>query len=137
VTRRATVAALAALVVIPAARASAAETRAPGYPTGTFLTRITVGDLARAGLSPDDAHSETLTFTRDGTWRAVWFQPSVRGQPPEHGRYRLTGDRLRMLGTPDTVRWRYEDGRITFTIVHVPDALARLTYRAHPWRRVS
>ena len=105
-------------------------------PTGTFLTKITRQDLVRAGLDPFDAHWETVTFTKDGRWRSVWFHPTVRDQPPEHGRYRVTGGVLRVLGTPDSVRWRFGQDRLTFEIVHVPDALARLIYTAHPWQRV-
>ena len=28
------------------------------------------------------------------------------------------------------------DGALTFTVVHVPDRLARLCYTAHPWRKI-
>jgi hypothetical protein len=35
------------------------------------------------------------------------------------------------------VRWRYVGRSLTFTIVHVPDRLARLVYTAHPWRKIG
>jgi hypothetical protein len=108
----------------------------PGPPPGTYLTKITAADLYRAGLPIEDAHWDALTLRADGTWRDVWFHPRVADQPPATGRYVVTGDRMRMLGTPDLVRWHYANGALTFSIVHVPDQLARLGYTAHPWIKI-
>ena len=108
----------------------------PGPPPGTYLTKITPADLVRAGLPSEDAHWETLTLRADGTWRDVWFHPRAADQQPEEGRYVITGDRMRILGTPDLVRWRYANGALTFTVVHVPDRLARLVYTAHAWTKI-
>jgi hypothetical protein len=126
----ATVAALA--FAVSAGAAAPAE----HFPTGTFLTKITTSDLYRAGLDVNDAHWETVSYRADGTWVDIWFHPRVRDQPPAHGRYIVRGDTIRLLGTPDTLRWRYDGRALTFTIVHVPDRLARLVATAHPWRQI-
>jgi hypothetical protein len=112
-----------------------ATTSRSHFPSGTFLTKITTTDLYKAGLDINDAHWETVTFRSDGTWVDTWFHPRVPDQPPAHGRYLVRNDTLRLLGTPDTVRWRYDGRTLAFKIVHVPDRLARLIYTAHPWRR--
>jgi dipeptidyl aminopeptidase/acylaminoacyl peptidase len=112
------------------------ERAVAAFPTGTFRTKITAADLVRAGLDPADAHWETVTYRADGTWRDVWSHPTVASQPPETGRYVVHGAALRILGTPDTVRWRYANGALTYAVVNVPDRLARLIYTAHPWRRL-
>ena len=39
--------------------------------------------------------------------------------------------------TPETVRWSYYDGQLTFAIVNVQDLSSRVIYTAHPWRKVS
>ena len=118
----------ASLVILGIAR--------PGPPVGTYLTKITAADLVRAGLPPEDAHWETLTLRADGTWRGVWFHPRAADQPPAEGRYVIEGERIRLLGTPDLVRWRYSHGALTFTVVHVPDRLARLVYTARAWTKI-
>src|SRR5438128_12431758 len=73
-----TFAALACLLAAPSALAGAtAQTRAAPstFPLGTFETIITAHDVARAGFPARNAHYETLTFGRNGTWRDVWFHP--------------------------------------------------------------
>jgi hypothetical protein len=121
-----------AIALIASTGAAASGER---FPTGTFMTKITTADLYRAGLDPNDAHWEKVTYRADGTWVDIWFHPRVSDQPPAHGRYLVRGDTLRVLGTPDTVRWHYDGRSLTFKIVHVPDRLARLIYTAHPWQR--
>jgi len=115
---------------------SGAAASSDQFPTGTFLTKITTADLYRAGLDVNDAHWEKVTYRADGTWVDIWFHPRVSDQPPAHGRYVVHGDTLRVLGTPDTVRWHYDGRALTFKVVHVPDRLARLIYTAHPWQRI-
>ena len=114
-----------------------AGARVSGPPPATYLTKITAADLVRAGLAREDAHWEMLTLRPDGTWRDVWFHPRSPDQPPTEGRYVVLGGRIRLLGTPDTVGWRYSHGALTFTVVHVPDRLARLVYTAHAWTRMN
>jgi hypothetical protein len=107
------------------------------FPTGTFLTKITVKDLVAAGLSRSDAHWETLTFRSNGTFRDVWFHPTQPNQEPLNGHYIVKGNTLRLIPTPDSVRWSYANGRLTFSIIKVPDPPARLTYTAHPWQKIK
>ena len=37
---------------------------------------------------------------------------------------------------PETVRWSYFQGQLTFTIVNVADPSSRVLYAAHPWLKV-
>jgi hypothetical protein len=124
------------LTATPAAGASHA-THSNRFPTGTFLTKITTADLYGVGLDLNDAHWDKLTFGAEGTWTDIWFNPRVADQPPARGRYVVRGDTLRLLGTPDTLRWHYTARTLTFSIIHVPDALARLGYTAHPWQKTK
>src|SRR5690348_2897057 len=133
---------VATLFVIAAFGAAGAAGSSPAtpstrFPTGTFLQKITAADLYRAGLDVNDAHWDRLTLRADGTWTDIWFHPRVASQPPASGRYVVRGDTVRFLGTPDTVRWHYAADKLTFSIIHVPDRLARLGYIAHPWQRIG
>jgi hypothetical protein len=122
-----------AVAVICAAGASAAGGQ---FPTGTYVTKIRTADLYAAGLDPADAHGEQVTYRADGTWTDTWFHPRVPSQPTSNGRYVVRGNTLRLVGTPDTVRWRFDGHALRFVVVHVPDRLARLIYTAHPWRKI-
>jgi len=132
-----TVIALAVSGVALTAVGSAQPRTGSVFPAGTFLTKISAEDLPRAGLPVEDAHWERLTFGKDGTWRDVWFHPTVRGQPPARGRYVVTGDELRLLGTPDLVRWRYSKTELAFTVVFFTDTAAPEIYTVHPWHKTS
>jgi len=127
---------LAGILVAAMLSGSGASSTAHHFPTGTFLTKITTTDLYKAGLDVNDAHWEKITFRADGTWVDVWFHPRFPDQLPARGRYVVRGDTLRLLGTPDTLRWRYDGHSLRFSIVHVPDRLARFIYTAHAWRRI-
>jgi hypothetical protein len=107
------------------------------FPTGTFETKITAKDVLARGFPATDAHWETLTFRSDGAFRDVWFHPTRSDQEPLNGHYVVKGNTLRLLPTPDSVRWRYASGRLTLSVIHVPDAFARLVYTAHPWQKVK
>ena len=39
--------------------------------------------------------------------------------------------------TPETVRWSYLNGLLTFTVVDVQDSGSRIIYSAHPWRKIG
>jgi hypothetical protein len=132
--------ALVALAAVALAAAGSADSRSlTTFPTGTFLTKLTKQDVIAAGFPASDAHWETLTFRKDGTWTNVWFHPKQTNQPPTNPRHKyvITGNKLRLLTTPDTVRWHFANGLMTFTIVSVPDKMARLAYTAHPWRKTN
>ena len=40
------------------------------------------------------------------------------------------------IDAPETVRWSYFQGQLTFTIVNVADPASRVGYIAHPWLKV-
>jgi TRAP-type C4-dicarboxylate transport system substrate-binding protein len=107
------------------------------FPTGTFETVLTRSDVVNAGFPPENAHWETLTFRKNGTWWDVWFHPRRSDQPPGGGKYTVRGDTLTLTPAgPDIVKWSYFRGQLTFRIVSVPDAFAQFTYTAHPWRKL-
>jgi hypothetical protein len=107
------------------------------FPTGTFETILTRADVVKAGFPPENAHWETLTFRKNGTWWDVWFHPRRADQPPGGGKYTVRGDTLTLTPAgPDVVKWSYFQGQLTFRIVSVPDAFAQFTYTAHPWRKI-
>jgi hypothetical protein len=39
--------------------------------------------------------------------------------------------------TPETVRWSYYDGQLTFSVVTVQDQNGQVQYNEHPWHKVS
>jgi hypothetical protein len=125
--------------VSAAAVSSAAQTRERGaaFPLGTFETILTRQDVSRGGFPADDAHYETLTFSSNRTWRDLWFHPRRADQPPASGHYTVKGNVLRLLGTPDSVRWSYANHLLSLRPISVPDAFARFTYAAHPWRKIK
>jgi hypothetical protein len=110
------------------------------FPTGTFETILTRAQVTKAGFPADNAHWETLTFRKDGTWLDVWFNPRRPDQPPLGGKYTVHGDTL-TLNFPNTgrdvLKWSYFRGQLTFRVVSVPDPFAQFTYTAHPWRRIG
>ena len=131
---------LVALTAVALATVGSADSGSlMAFPTGTFLTKLSKQDVVAAGFPASDAHWETLTFRKDGTWTDIWFHPKQANQGPTNARnrYIVTGNKLRLLTTPDTVRWQYANGLMTFTIVNVPDKMARLAYIAHPWRKLA
>jgi TRAP-type C4-dicarboxylate transport system substrate-binding protein len=132
--------AVATLAPCPRAARDQVASSAPGdsFPTGTYETRITVADLRDTGFPPSFAHFERVTFRKDGTWRDVWFHPRLANQPPGGGHYTVHGNVVKLVpANPDTVRWSYYRGVLTFTIIDVSDAFARFTYTVHPWRKVN
>jgi C4-dicarboxylate-binding protein DctP len=116
----------------------AGRSGASAFPTGTFETVLTREDMRRAGFSTSDAHTERLTFRKDGTWWDVWLRPRRSDQPPGGGHYRVDGDQVTLTpANPDVLKWSYFRGLLRFQIVMDSDALGRLTYTAHPWRKVK
>ena len=70
-------------------------------------------------------------------------QPDFPDQPFGRGRYIMRGDEVTFIWdpymglTPEMVRWSYFGGQLTFSILHVQDTASRITYIAHPWRKVG
>jgi TRAP-type C4-dicarboxylate transport system substrate-binding protein len=108
------------------------------FPTGTFETKITVADLRGTGFPANNAHWETLTFRKNGTWRDVWFHPRRPDQPPAGGHYSVQGSVITLTpANPDVLHWSYDRGQLTFRVVSDPDRFGRFTYTAHPWRKIK
>jgi hypothetical protein len=131
--------ALACVLAAPSALAGTAQTRATAsaFPRGTFKTIISAQDVAQAGFPANNAHYETLTFRSNGTWRDVWFHPRRADQEPFGGHFTVKGNVLRLLPTPDRLRWTYSHGLLTLHPLSVPDAFARFVYATHPWKKIK
>jgi hypothetical protein len=68
----------------------------------------------------------------------VWFHPRNPNDPPGGGHYFVHGNVLKLIpANPDTVRWSYYRGVLTFKIIDVSDDFARFTYTIHPWRKIN
>jgi TRAP-type C4-dicarboxylate transport system substrate-binding protein len=121
------------------------QTGGATIPPGTYVTTDTVADW-RAGGQYGADWDTAITFTwhlyPDGRLYQTQ-QPDYPDQPFGRGRYIVKGDEVTFIWdpymelTPETVRWSYFDGQLTFSIVHVQDTASRITYIAHPWRKVS
>lgn len=117
----------------------------PTIPPGTYVTTDTVADWRAGGQYGADWNS-AVTFTwhlyPDGKLYQTQ-KPDFPDQPFGRGRYIVKGDEVTFIWdpymelTPETVRWSYFGGQLTFSIVHVQDTASRITYIAHPWRKVG
>jgi TRAP-type transport system periplasmic protein len=114
-------------------------------PPGTYVTVDTAADFQAGGQYGSDWNA-TITWTwhlySNGTLYQTQ-QPDYPDQPFGRGRYVVKGDEVTfiwdayMAETPETLRWSYYNGQLTFAIVNVQDLAARVIYTAHPWRKVS
>ena len=107
----------------------------------------TVADFKAGGQYGGDWEKE-ITFTwhlhADGTFYQTQV-PDYPDQGPTSGHYVVKGDEVTFffkptpsyVSAPQTVRWSYFDGQLTFAIVDVADTAGRVIYIAHPWRKVS
>lgn len=95
-------------------------------------------------MRPDAAASRSQR--RSGpTGQVSAASPDYRDQGPVAGRYVVKGDEVTFdfnncptgCGAPETVRWSYFDGQLTFAIVDVADTGSRVIYTAHPWRKTG
>lgn len=116
----------------------------PPLPDGTFTTTTTVDDLRAGGVNgPDWSRDITWTFTFDHGRAHYEQKPTYTDQPPCDGTYETSGDLVRFTWAsacgvaPETVRWSYLDGTLTFEVVDVADNAGKVIYTAHPWRRVG
>jgi TRAP-type C4-dicarboxylate transport system substrate-binding protein len=119
--------------------------QAATIPPGTYVTTITVADLRAGGqIGPD--WNKPLLYTwhlyPDGQVYQTQ-KPDYPDQPFGRGRYVVHGDEVTFIWdanmnlTPETVRWSYFGGQLSFTIVSVQDSSSRIIYTAHPWRKIS
>ena len=118
--------------------------RGATIPPGTYVTTDTVADWQAGGVADLPGQGQPITWTwhlyRNGTFYETQHPGSknlfIRG------RYYIKGDEVTFNSpglddNPETVRWSYYDGQLTFTIVNVQDAVGRIIYTAHPWRKLS
>ena len=71
--------------------------------------------------------------------------PRLQRPGPLTGHYVVKGDEVTFywnptptwVSAPETVRWSYFDGQLTFAIVDVADTASRVIYTAHPWRKTG
>ena len=116
-------------------------------PSGTYVVTDTVADFEAGGQYGSDWEKD-ITFTwhlhADGTFYQTQV-PDYPDQGPTSGRYVVKGDEVTFffkptpsaVSAPQTVRWSYFDGQLTFAIVKVPDSAGRVGYIAHPWRKTG
>jgi TRAP-type C4-dicarboxylate transport system substrate-binding protein len=125
-----------------APRAGPTGTGGAMIPPGMYLTTDTVADFRAAGLVGADwntAQTFTLNLYADGTVSETQ-EPAVGD---EFGSYIVKGDEVTFTWSPDlglgpeTVRWSYLNGLLTFTVVNVVESGSRVIYSAHPWRKVG
>jgi TRAP-type C4-dicarboxylate transport system substrate-binding protein len=115
-------------------------------PPGTYVTTDTVADWQAGGVADLPGLEGPITWTwhlyPNGTFYETQTEYPGSNSGFIRGRYYVKGDELTFNSpalddNPETVRWSYYDGQLTFTIVNVTDAVAIIIYTAHPWRKVS
>lgn len=134
-----------------APRAGAAEETddSATIPNGAYVVTTTRKDNERFGEYSSAWARPSFKWTtrlRDGAWaRTVVprFEDQV-GDVDGAGTYEVHGDEVTFHYTkpaidasaPETLRWSYYRGRLTFEVLDVADRGARIIYTAHPWRSV-
>lgn len=116
-------------------------------PPGTYVVTDTVADFEAGGQYGSDWEKD-ITYTwhvhADGTFFETQ-SPDYPDQGRLAGRYVVKGDEVTFTFNdcptgciaPETVRWSYFDGQLTFGIVDVADTGSRVIYTAHPWRKTG
>jgi TRAP-type transport system periplasmic protein len=113
-------------------------------PPGTYVTTDTVADFEAGGVYGRD-WDKAITFTTHLYANGTFYQaqqPGYPDQPSVRGRYNVKGDDVTFSSpdlddNPETVRWSYYDGQLTFGIVTVQDIAGIVIYTAHPWTRTG
>jgi hypothetical protein len=115
-------------------------------PPGDYVTTDTVADFRAGGVQSGPDWNKPITWTfhlhPDGKLEQTQT-PDYPDAGPIYGRYVVHGDEVSFIWnaaaglTPETVRWSYFGGQLTFSIVSVQDTPGRVMYTAHPWRKVS
>jgi TRAP-type C4-dicarboxylate transport system substrate-binding protein len=114
-------------------------------PPGNYITTDTVADLRAGGqYGPDWNKAITWTYHLHPDGKLEQTQvPDYSDQGPIYGHYVVYGDEVTFIWnaasglTPETVRWSYFRGQLTFSIVSVQDTAGRVMYSAHPWHKAS
>jgi TRAP-type transport system periplasmic protein len=121
--------------------------RVATIPAGTYAVTVTEEDYQRAGAYDENfQQSIEITTKFDGAGHVTAVQ--VPDWEPEcvpcRGTYDIEGDRItfRWHGgdgspiAPETMRWSFHNGLLTFTDVEAADAPGQAWYESHPWRKV-
>ena len=124
----------------PAPSPSARPATIPG---GTYVTVDTAADFRAGGVyGPDWERTTTFTMrVRDGRWELTQ-QPDYPDAGKGGGPFDLDADVVTFRETragglpPQTARWSYFQGRLSFEALDVSDAGLRVILTAHPWRKV-
>jgi TRAP-type C4-dicarboxylate transport system substrate-binding protein len=128
-------------LTVPAASANQGAT----IPPGNYVTTDTVADFQAGGVVGPDWNKPitwTYHFHADGEIEQTQ-NPDYPDQGPIYGHYVVHGDEVTFYWnaasglTPETVRWSYYDGQLTFSVVTVQDTGGQVMYNAHPWHKVS
>jgi hypothetical protein len=110
-------------------------------PPGVYVTTDTVADFRAGGqVGAEWNTAQTFTLTLYANGFVVQTQEPDPGEAT--GNYVVNGDEVTFTWpgyglTPETVRWSYLNGLLTFTVVDVQDGGSRIIYSAHPWRKVG
>jgi TRAP-type C4-dicarboxylate transport system substrate-binding protein len=120
----------------------------PTIPNGTYISTDTAADFQNGGnFGPD--WTKAITWTMRIT-PGHWYEtqnPDYPDQGPQGGPLRYRDHNVTFVyvkqtpnststPAPETVRWSYFKGQLTFTIVNVADPASRTLYAAHPWLKV-
>lgn len=126
--------------------------RAATIPAGSYVVTMTEADYQRVGAYDEHfQQSITVTTKLDGDGNASWTQvpdwdPECDPRRPSScsGTYKIEGDRITFRWhdgdgstiAPETMRWSYNGGLLTFTDVEAADPPGQAWYESHPWRKV-
>jgi hypothetical protein len=114
-------------------------------PAGTYVTTTTLAEeVAGDVTNPELQRSVTWTWHIYANRKVKVTTTPYMSDQWNTGHYVATGrNQVTFIWTggsaltPETVRWSYFDGQLTFAVVHVQDANGRILYTDHPWRRVG
>jgi len=114
-------------------------------PPGNYVTTDTVADFQANGVvGPDWNKPITWTYHLHADGKVEQTQvPNYPDQPLTDGHYVVHGDEVTFFWnraaelTPETVRWSYFRGVLTFRVISVQDPTGQVMYNAHPWHKVG
>jgi TRAP-type C4-dicarboxylate transport system substrate-binding protein len=125
-------------------------TGGPTIPRGVYTVTIPAEEWLKGNvINPDFKTAITFVTTlhKDGTWYQTQT-PNYPDQGPFRGTYTVHGDEATFVMTsagvhgqnsiaaPETVKWRFFDGKLTLKNVVVADNASRVIYATHPWRKI-
>ena len=115
-------------------------------PPGTYVTTDTVADWQAGGVADLPGLEGPITWTwhlyPNGTFYETQTEYPGSNSGSIRGRYYIKGDEVtfnspELNDNPEIVRWSYYNGQLTFSLVDVRDAVGKIIYTAHPWRKVG